>query len=228
MKKYSTLIIIIPTSSSIAFSNKDKAYITIMMRWTMPWLWWRMVQVPQPFYFSEEFGPLFLPNPTTAKHIEELLTTKNNRIHQHSLDARKQINQKGKLGLLLHIPAVTKQQLYCIENNCLLPRITWSINTVSMLEYKQTHREWERGKKFEFPLNIPAVTKRRLYCMRLWARPVGFFFLSCLATLGVWPRTFPARAKDPCTLPASSQSPSPLSSSHTVNPCKFQYTPKLP
>jgi hypothetical protein len=29
-------------------------------------------------------------------------------------------------------------------------------------------------------------------------------------------------------LPASSQSPSPLSSSHTVNPCKFQYTPKLP
>jgi hypothetical protein len=74
------------------------------------WMWWRMVQVSQPFYFSEEFGPLFLPNPTTA------------------------------------------------------------------------------------------VTKRRLYCMRLWARPVGFFFLSCLATLGVWPRTFPARAKDPCTL----------------------------
>ncbi len=39
MKKCSTLIIIIitiPTSSSIAFSNKDKAYITIMMRWTMP------------------------------------------------------------------------------------------------------------------------------------------------------------------------------------------------
>jgi len=31
MKKCSTLIIIIiPTSSSIAFSNKDKAYITIM------------------------------------------------------------------------------------------------------------------------------------------------------------------------------------------------------
>jgi hypothetical protein len=39
MKKHSTLIIIIiiitPTSSSIAFSNKDKAYNTIM-RWTMP------------------------------------------------------------------------------------------------------------------------------------------------------------------------------------------------
>jgi hypothetical protein len=37
MKKCSTLIIIIiiPTSSSIAFSNKDRAYITIM-RWTMP------------------------------------------------------------------------------------------------------------------------------------------------------------------------------------------------
>jgi hypothetical protein len=63
--------------------------------------------VSQPFYFSEEFGPLFLPNPTTAKHIEELLTTKNNRIHR--LDARKQTNKKGKLALLLSIPAVTKQ-----------------------------------------------------------------------------------------------------------------------
>jgi len=83
-----------------------------------------MVQVSQPFYFSEEFGPLFLPNPTTAKHGEELLTTKNNRIHRHSLDARKQTNKKGKLGLLLSIQAVTKQQLYCIEKNCLLPRIT--------------------------------------------------------------------------------------------------------
>jgi hypothetical protein len=50
---------------------------------------------------------------------------------------------------------------------------------------------------------IPAVTKRRLYCMRLCARPFGFFFLSCFATLGVWPRTFPARANEPWTLPAS-------------------------
>ena len=48
---------------------------------------------------------------------------------------------------------------------------------------------------------IPAVTNRRLYCMRLWARPRGFFFLSCLATLGVWPLTLPARAKDPWTFP---------------------------
>lgn len=50
---------------------------------------------------------------------------------------------------------------------------------------------------------IPAVTKRRLYCMRLWARPRGFFFLSCFATFGVWPLTFPARASDPWTLPAA-------------------------
>jgi hypothetical protein len=30
---------------------------------------------------------------------------------------------------------------------------------------------------------------------------LGFFFLSCLATLGVWPRTLPARAREPWTLP---------------------------
>ena len=31
--------------------------------------------------------------------------------------------------------------------------------------------------------------------------PLTFFF-SCLGTLGVWPRTLPARAREPCTLPA--------------------------
>jgi hypothetical protein len=41
-----------------------------------------------------------------------------------------------------------------------------------------------------------------LYCKRLWARPRGFFFLSCFATLGVCPRTLPARASDPWTFPA--------------------------
>lgn len=48
----------------------------------------------------------------------------------------------------------------------------------------------------------PTLTKRRLYFMRLQARPVAFFFLSCFATLGVWPRTLPARASEPWTLPA--------------------------
>ncbi|KAG6523232.1 hypothetical protein ZIOFF_013086 [Zingiber officinale] len=41
--------------------------------------------------------------------------------------------------------------------------------------------------------------------MRLWALPRGFFFLSCFATFGVCPRTFPARAKEPCTLPDADQ-----------------------
>ena len=48
----------------------------------------------------------------------------------------------------------------------------------------------------------PTFTNRRLYLMRCAARPFGFFFLSAFATFGVWPRTLPARAKDPCTLPA--------------------------
>lgn len=62
------------------------------------------------------------------------------------------------------------------------------------------HCKWKREKG-----KSPAVTKRRLYCMRLWARPLGFFFLSCLATLGVCPLTFPARASDPCTFPGERQ-----------------------
>nr|BAO02227.1 Mr_precursor_153 [Conus marmoreus] len=37
--------------------------------------------------------------------------------------------------------------------------------------------------------------------MRLLARPVFFFFFSCGSTLGVWPLTLPARAREPCTLP---------------------------
>ena len=49
----------------------------------------------------------------------------------------------------------------------------------------------------------PTFTNRRLYLMRCAALPFGFFFLSAFATFGVWPRTLPARAKDPCTLPAT-------------------------
>jgi hypothetical protein len=49
----------------------------------------------------------------------------------------------------------------------------------------------------------PTFTKRRLYFMRFMARPRGFFFFSCFGTLGVWPRTLPARASEPWTLPAT-------------------------
>jgi hypothetical protein len=50
-------------------------------------------------------------------------------------------------------------------------------------------------------INSPTLTNRLLYLIRFMARPVGFFFFSCFGTLGVWPRTLPARASDPCTLP---------------------------
>ena len=72
-------------------------------------------------------------------------------------------------------------------------------------ELKKSSFSLKRKNKELIERNWPAVTKRRLYCMRLWARPLGFFFLSCLATFGVWPLTFPARASDPCTLPESNQ-----------------------
>ena len=50
---------------------------------------------------------------------------------------------------------------------------------------------------------LEALTKRRTYCSRLWARPRATlaFFSSLLSTLGVWFLTLPARARDPCTLP---------------------------
>jgi len=51
------------------------------------------------------------------------------------------------------------------------------------------------------PGHSPTFTKRRLYLMRFMARPLGSFFLSWASTLGVWPRTLPARAKEPWTFP---------------------------
>ena len=53
------------------------------------------------------------------------------------------------------------------------------------------------------PAYLPTFTNRLLYLILFIARPLGFFFFSCFATFGVCPLTLPARAKDPCTLPAS-------------------------
>ena len=47
---------------------------------------------------------------------------------------------------------------------------------------------WLLGPRF-LPKPTTTFTKRRLYLMRLSARPLGVFFLSCLGTLGVWPLT---------------------------------------
>ena len=56
---------------------------------------------------------------------------------------------------------------------------------------------------FCLPGPTSTLTNRRLYCKRFFARPVNLWpVFSPLATFGVWPRTFPARASDPWTLPA--------------------------
>lgn len=65
------------------------------------------------------------------------------------------------------------------------------------------------------PKPCTTFTKRRLYWMRRLARPVFFFFFSCFSTLGVWPFTFPARAKEPCTLPPNNGTV--MSNSQLVN-----------
>ena len=53
------------------------------------------------------------------------------------------------------------------------------------------------------PKVATTLTKRLLYCSLRLARPVFFFFFSCFSTFGVCPFTLPARARDPCTLPAN-------------------------
>jgi len=58
-----------------------------------------------------------------------------------------------------------------------------------------TNYAWlEFGERF-LPIPTTTLTKRRLYLMRWNARPLGCFFFSCLATLGVWPRTYRARTR---------------------------------
>ena len=55
---------------------------------------------------------------------------------------------------------------------------------------------------FFLPTPTCTLTKRRLYCSLFFARPVCFLALSVFfATLGVCPRTLPARASEPWTLP---------------------------
>ena len=66
---------------------------------------------------------------------------------------------------------------------------------------RSSQHYWLLGPRF-LPKPVTTLTKRLLYFKRLQARPVGFLAFSCGATFGVCPRTFPARASDPCTLPA--------------------------
>lgn len=89
-----------------------------------------------------------------------------------------------------------------------------------MLKANKTHKK-ERLREIYRYIYIPAVTNRRLYCMRLWARPRGFFFLSCFATLGVWPLTLPARARDPCTLPEKTKTPKHINQILEKNPYRI-------
>merc|ERR1711933_48574 len=74
-----------------------------------------------------------------------------------------------------------------------------------MLQFLDKHERQKFYVRALGPFLRPKVattlTKRRLYCMRRLARPVFFFFFSWASTLGVWPLTLPARARDPWTFP---------------------------
>merc|ERR1719354_1285305 len=60
--------------------------------------------------------------------------------------------------------------------------------------------ELELGPFF-LPNDSTTLTNLLLYWILLLARPVFFFFFSPASTLGVWPLTFPARAREPWTFP---------------------------
>ena len=49
------------------------------------------------------------------------------------------------------------------------------------------------------PKVATTLTNLLLYWILLLQRPVFFFFFSPASTLGVWPRTLPARAREPWT-----------------------------
>merc|ERR1740129_868778 len=63
--------------------------------------------------------------------------------------------------------------------------------------------ELELGPFF-LPKVSTTLTNLLLDWILLLARPVFFFFFSPASTLGVCPRTLPARARDPCTFPPRS------------------------
>merc|ERR1719495_1223507 len=63
------------------------------------------------------------------------------------------------------------------------------------------YSELELGPFLRPPKVSTTLTNLLTYWILLLARPVFFFFFSPASTLGVWPRTFPALAKDPWTFP---------------------------
>ena len=65
---------------------------------------------------------------------------------------------------------------------------------------RSTSYELELGPFF-LPKVSTTLTNLLLYWILLLARPVFFFFFSPASTLGVCPRTFPARAREPWTFP---------------------------
>lgn len=68
------------------------------------------------------------------------------------------------------------------------------------IEFNKIYALFEFGPRRR-PNPCTTLTNRRLYWIRLLARPVFFFFFSCFSTFGVCPLTLPARANEPCTLP---------------------------
>merc|ERR1712093_730716 len=57
------------------------------------------------------------------------------------------------------------------------------------------------GFIFRLPPVMVTFTKRRVYVILFFARPLGVFFFSWGSTLGVCDLTLPARAREPWTLP---------------------------
>merc|ERR1712059_136549 len=67
--------------------------------------------------------------------------------------------------------------------------------------FQHIYSELELGPFLRPPKVSTTLTNLLTYWILLLARPVFFFFFSPASTLGVWPLTLPALAKEPCTFP---------------------------
>jgi len=141
---------------------------------------------------------------STIKLWDHIIISQNLKRGTDTISSSHLITRTTKLKLQKVLPLLAQRNYYRQEHKHTENGIEEPGRVEPAAARRGAYFSDELGPRF-LPKPTTAVTNRRLYCILLCARPRGFFFLSCFATLGVWPRTFPARASDPCTLPMAEE-----------------------
>lgn len=133
-------------------------------------------------YAALEFGPRFLPGPLNA-------TFTNRRLYWIRLAARPKNSE-----LREHV-----DKPYIHEHSAAINHERYRLNSS-----KKTSDKFWGYIQSQVQSHICHVMNYKKEISRTdW--PVFFFFFSCFSTFGVWARTLPARAREPCTLPEKVQ-----------------------